>query len=204
MTIVRLISEWIMETLISLSAGEGIYSKGKDDKVLCYKSVSCNPKVHILRLLCGVFDKTRLSWGPFNEKTTCVTYVSRPKLGLLDSQILLISLSLLPTLAPPTTPYTSVPAVSKSISLLGHVNHIPTMQFLTGISRNTQAKSYKLCYHWLRVSGIYKIMHCGILISTPDWTEQGIASGKKIMSWKCLTLTNHPGSGAYRKQLTIK
>ena len=39
-----------METLISLSAGKGIDSKGKDDKVLCYKSVSCNPEVHILRL----------------------------------------------------------------------------------------------------------------------------------------------------------
>ena len=136
----------LMETLISLSAGKGIYSKGKDDKVLCCKSVSCNPKVHILRLLCGVFDKTRLSWGPFIEKTACVTYVSRPKLGLLDSQILLISLSLLPTLSPPTSPYTSVPAVSRSIPLIGHVNNIPKMQFFIGISRNTQAKSYSYAF----------------------------------------------------------
>ena len=37
---------------------------------------------------------------------------------------------------------------------LEHVNNIPTMQFFTGISRNTQ-------------SGISKIMHCGILINMP-------------------------------------
>ena len=27
---------------------------------------------------------------------------------------------------------------------IGHVNNIPTMQFFTGISRNTQSKSYRL------------------------------------------------------------
>ena len=31
-----------------------------------------------------------------------------------------------------------------SDSLKGHLNNIPTMQFFTGISRNTQAKSYLL------------------------------------------------------------
>ena len=45
--------------------------------------------------------------------------------------------------------------------------NIPTMQFFTGISRNIQSKSY--CYHWLRVSGNSKIMHCGILIDMPYW-----------------------------------
>ena len=31
-----------------------------------------------------------------------------------------------------------------SLRLIGHVNSIPTMQFFTGISRNTQSKSYML------------------------------------------------------------
>ena len=30
------------------------------------------------------------------------------------------------------------------IDMIGHVNNIPTMQFFTGISRNTQSKSYML------------------------------------------------------------
>ena len=38
------------------------------------------------------------------------------------------------------------------------------MQFFTGISSDTQVKII-LCYHWLSVSGISKIMHCGILIN---------------------------------------
>ena len=29
---------------------------------------------------------------------------------------------------------------------IGHVNNIPTMQFFTGILRNTQSESY-ICYH---------------------------------------------------------
>ena len=41
-----------------------------------------------------------------------------------------------------------------------HVNNIPTMQYFNGTSRNTQSKS-------LSVSGISKIMHCGILIHMP-------------------------------------
>ena len=39
------------------------------------------------------------------------------------------------------------------------------MQFFTGISRNTQSKSYMLS--WLNVSGNSEIMHCGILINMP-------------------------------------
>ena len=42
---------------------------------------------------------------------------------------------------------------------IAHVNNIPTMQFFTGISRNTQSK----CYHCPSVSGNSEIMHCGIL-----------------------------------------
>ena len=33
---------------------------------------------------------------------------------------------------------------SQSLHLLGHVDHIPTMQFFIGISRNTQSKSYAI------------------------------------------------------------
>ena len=46
----------------------------------------------------------------------------------------------------------------------GHVNNIPTMQFLTGISRNTQSK---LCYRRLSVFRISNIMRCGIFITMP-------------------------------------
>ena len=48
-------------------------------------------------------------------------------------------------------------------------NNIPTMQFFTGISRNTQSKSQ--CYHWLNVSGNSKMLRRGILINTPYWCE---------------------------------
>ena len=50
--------------------------------------------------------------------------------------------------------------------LIGHVNNIPTMQFLTGISSNTQSRR-AICYYWLSVSANSKIMHWGILINTP-------------------------------------
>ena len=55
-------------------------------------------------------------------------------------------------------------------AIVGHVNNIPTMQFLTEISKNTQSKLY-LCYHWLSVSGISKIMYCGILINMPFYNR---------------------------------
>ena len=52
------------------------------------------------------------------------------------------------------------------VNAIGHVNNIPTMQSYTGISRNTQLKSYNmLCYYRLSVFGISGIMHCGILIN---------------------------------------
>ena len=52
------------------------------------------------------------------------------------------------------------------VNAIGHVNNIPTMQSYTGISRNTQSKSYNmLCYYRLSVFEISKIMHCGILIN---------------------------------------
>ena len=49
---------------------------------------------------------------------------------------------------------------------IGHVNIIPTMQFISGICGNTEAKLYMLS---LSVSGISKIIHCGIPINTPYW-----------------------------------
>ena len=49
------------------------------------------------------------------------------------------------------------------------LNNIPIMQFRSGIPRNTQSKH--ICYHWLSVSGVSKIMHCGILINMPYWTR---------------------------------
>ena len=70
------------------------------------------------------------------------------------------------------------------------------MQFFTGISRNTQSKSY------LSVSGISKIVHCGIRIVMPYWnftynnyyfcckkakssdkTLRQQSSMKKVMKW---------------------
>ena len=50
--------------------------------------------------------------------------------------------------------------------LTGHVINIPTMQFFTGISGNTQLKSSNI-YHWLHVSGNFKILHYRILINMP-------------------------------------
>ena len=45
--------------------------------------------------------------------------------------------------------------------LIGHVNNIPTMQFLTGISGNPQSKLYMLSLT------VYKIMHCGLRTNMP-------------------------------------
>ena len=46
----------------------------------------------------------------------------------------------------------------------GHDNNIPTMQIFTGISRNIQSNHiHVVCCHWLSVSEISKIMHCGTL-----------------------------------------
>ena len=36
----------------------------------------------------------------------------------------------------------------------GYIYDIPTMQFLTGIPRNTHISQNLICYHWLNVSGI--------------------------------------------------
>ena len=52
------------------------------------------------------------------------------------------------------------------LSPVGNVNNIPTMKFFTGISKNTHSQKL-LCYHWLGVSGISRVMHCGILINVP-------------------------------------
>ena len=52
-----------------------------------------------------------------------------------------------------------------------HVNSIPTMQFFTGTSRNTQWKSYMLSLT-LCVCGISKIKHCGIFITMPYWSVE--------------------------------
>ena len=55
--------------------------------------------------------------------------------------------------------------INTSSITIGHVNNIPTLQFFTGISRNTQWKSIR--YHWFSTSGNSILMHCGILINTP-------------------------------------
>ena len=52
------------------------------------------------------------------------------------------------------------------ILLMGYVNNIPTVQFFTGISRSTPVLIIS-CYHLLTMSGISKVMHCGILINMP-------------------------------------
>ena len=49
-----------------------------------------------------------------------------------------------------------------SFKLIGYVDNIPKMQFCTGISRNTQSKSYTLS-----LTEISEIMHCEILINIP-------------------------------------
>ena len=51
---------------------------------------------------------------------------------------------------------------------IGHVNNIPTIQFFTGISRNTKSKLYMLS-----LNGISKIMYCRILINIPFYYEEG-------------------------------
>ena len=64
------------------------------------------------------------------------------------------------------------------------------MQFFTGIYRNTQSKS--ICHHWLSVSWISKITHCGILINMPYYHAQlsdgmdpfyGCSTGQHYMSY---------------------
>ena len=52
---------------------------------------------------------------------------------------------------------------------IGHASNIPKMQFFTGISINTQSKSFS--HHCLSVSGNSKIMLCGILINIPYCKE---------------------------------
>ena len=48
------------------------------------------------------------------------------------------------------------------------VNNIPTMQFFSGISKNTQSKSYMLALtECIWVHGNSKIMRCAILIHMP-------------------------------------
>ena len=36
--------------------------------------------------------------------------------------------------------------ISKCFAPIAHVNNVPTMQFFTGISRNTETKSYMLSF----------------------------------------------------------
>ena len=57
---------------------------------------------------------------------------------------------------------------SPPMFLIGYVNNIPTMQFVTGISRNTLSKSYMLSLTETSiVSGNSEIMHCGTPINMP-------------------------------------
>ena len=45
------------------------------------------------------------------------------------------------------------------------------MQLFTGISRNTQPKSYMLSLTEFVSFGISKIMHCGVFINMPYWLD---------------------------------
>ena len=101
-------------------------------------------------------------------------------------------------------------------NVIGHVNNIPTMQFSLEfpeiLSQNL------ICYHWLSVSEISKIKHCGILIYIPyyckywwHWIFTGdIAStsrDKTIRLWdigtrRCLVnakLPSNTGGGGYNR-----
>ena len=70
---------------------------------------------------------------------------------------------------------------------LGHVDNIPTKQFFTGISRNPQ--SYNICYDWLSVSGISKMMHCGRIMSMRylSYLSDGAINWADIYIDKCIT-----------------
>ena len=46
-------------------------------------------------------------------------------------------------------------------------NNIPTRQFTLEYPEILHTL-YHICYHWLSVSGISKIMHCGILLNMPN------------------------------------
>ena len=48
---------------------------------------------------------------------------------------------------------------------IGHVDNFPRMQFLLEFSEILSHNH--ICYHWMSVYGISKIMHCGILINMP-------------------------------------
>ena len=74
------------------------------------------------------------------------------------------------TLSSPTTQTTI------ASSVIGRVNNSPTMQFFTGISRNTQL-SY-ICHHWLSVSRISKIMHWWTFINMPYYFRLDRIFGK--------------------------
>ena len=54
-------------------------------------------------------------------------------------------------------------------TLMGHVNKTPTMQF--SLEFPEILSQNHICYHWLSVCGISKIMHCGILINMP-WLKK--------------------------------
>ena len=57
------------------------------------------------------------------------------------------------------------------------------MQFFTGISRNTQSKSYM--HHWQSTSGISKIMHGGILINMPNWVYNKVMTPYQVNIKTC-------------------
>ena len=59
--------------------------------------------------------------------------------------------------------------LSTLYSLIGHVSNIPATHIFTGISKYSQNYIF---YHWLGVSGISKIMHCGIVINMPNFDTQ--------------------------------
>ena len=72
----------------------------------------------------------------------------------------------------------------------GDVNNISTMQFLTGIPRNTLWESY-LYYHLLSFTGSCKIMHWGILSISHIIIHGNFQSSRRLdfsrISWMVTT-----------------
>ena len=74
-------------------------------------------------------------------------------------------------------------------SAIGHFNNIPTMQFFTEISKNTQTKLYR-CYHWLSEFEISKITYCGYSSTCPFIIGyQGVPL--MLTAWQLVSLQLH-------------
>ena len=73
------------------------------------------------------------------------------------------------------------------LMIVGHVNNIPTMKFLTGIFRITPSNHYS-CYHWLNTSGKSKIPHWRIFFPCPIYWRPNF---KPVMTFPKNILKSH-------------